>query len=440
MGRKITIVGGGSFLWTPTLARDFMVEPRLAGSELWLQDIAPDRLEIVERYVTKVARAADTGWTVHTTTDRAPALDGADAVVLSITTGGLAAMRHDLEIPMRYGIAQSVGDTVGPGGYMRALRNIPVVLDVARDMARHCPDAWLVNLTNPMTTLCRAVTKHTDVRTVGVCHEYPNAVLLIRMWLGLDFGVPITSTVVGVNHLIWSLDMQIDGADGFARLREEVAARGVPPGMAVKWDLFEKTGALPMAGDRHLAEFFADYLTPETEYGAAYGVELTSIADRERWAEEGMTEWEVTGRQATLRAIESSDPPKLSPSIEDIAPIIADLYDAPGGSHIVNLPNTGQVANLPRDAVVETFATLSRAGAVADDIGALPPAVHEALAVHVANQERIVDAAVTGDRALALEVFRDDPLVRDAVAAEPLFDEMLAATREWLPQYDRLAG
>ena len=433
--RKIVIIGGGSFLWGPVLVRDFLVEPRLQGSELWLHDIVAEPLALVARYAERVRTAADRGWRVHTTAERGPALDGADAVVLCITTGGLEAMRHDLEIPLTYGIAQSVGDTVGPGGHMRALRNIPVVLDIAQDMERRCPDALLVNLTNPMTTLCRAVTKHTAIRTVGVCHEWPNTAIGLCMWLGLDTPAAVQATVAGINHLIWALDLRCGEEDGFARIRAEVERNDILPDAAVKLDQFAQTGYLPVAGDRHVAEFFPQYLTRETDFGAQFGVALTSIADREQWREEGMTEWEITGRRATIRAATTDEPVRLSPSIEDIAPIIADAFDAAGGRHIVNLPNTGQIHNLPRDAVVETYAHLSANGFAPDEIGDLPPPVQERLAPHVHNQERIVDAAVTGDRQLALAAFRDDPLVRDPDIGEPLFTAMLAATASWVPQF-----
>ncbi len=434
-GRKVTVVGGGSFLWGPTLARDLMVEPRLAGSELWLHDIAPAPLELVARYAEKVRAAADTGWSVHPTRELAPALDGADVVVLSITTGGLPAMRHDLEIPLQYGIAQPVGDTVGPGGLLRALRNIPVVLDLARQMEARCPRAVLINLTNPMTTLCRAVTKHTGIRTIGVCHEWPNCALGLRIWLGLGSPTDVQATVAGINHLIFALDLRIEGQDGFARIREEVARNGIPENLAVKFDQLQRTGALPVAGDRHVAEFFPDYLTPATDYGKTWGVELTTIPDRERWYEEGTSDWEITGRRATERAATTDEPVKLYPSIEDIAQIAADLAESTGGTHIVNLPNTGQIANLPAGAVVETFATITPDADIPDQIGALPPPVLQALEPHVRNQERIVDAAVQGDRDLALAVLRDDPLVRDPDTAEPMLEEMLAATAAWLPQF-----
>ncbi len=158
MGPRIVVVGGGSFQWVPKLLIDLVNTPSLADAELVLQDINPDPLEPMADFVRHVVGLKGVNLTVSTTTNQREALAGADYVVVTISTGGFASMRHDLEIPEKHGIKQSVGDTVGPGGIMRALRNIPVLVGIARDMQEVCDDAWLLNLTNPMSALCRAVT------------------------------------------------------------------------------------------------------------------------------------------------------------------------------------------------------------------------------------------------------------------------------------------
>ena len=171
MSPRVAIVGGGSFQWVPKLVVDLATTPALAAATIVLHDIDPGPLPRMAAWVEHVADRLGVGLTVETTTDRRAALPGADFVVATISTGGFDAMRHDLAVPRRHGVVQSVGDTVGPGGISRALRNIPVFLAIAADMAECCPDAWLLNLTNPMTTICRAVTRETPVRTVGLCHE-----------------------------------------------------------------------------------------------------------------------------------------------------------------------------------------------------------------------------------------------------------------------------
>src|SRR5690349_18565567 len=171
---RIVIVGGGSYQWVPKLVVDIVNTPSLRDAEIVLQDIDAAPLEPMVEFVDHIASLDQIAMSVRSTTDLRDALEGADYVVVSISTGGFESMRHDLEIPERYGIKQSVGDSVGPGGISRALRNIPVLVGVARDMETICPDAWLLNITNPMTTLCRAVTRETTIKTIGLCHEVTN--------------------------------------------------------------------------------------------------------------------------------------------------------------------------------------------------------------------------------------------------------------------------
>jgi alpha-galactosidase len=271
---KVVLIGSGSYAWAPQFIRDLITTPELQGSVIALHDIDPAPLERMHTLAQKLIASQGSDCRLEKTTALDEALPGADVVILTITTGGLEAMRADIEIPEKYGIYQSVGDTVGPGGLARALRNIPVVVEIARAMARCCPDAWLLNYTNPMTTLCRAVTRETAVRTVGLCHEF----LGMRQTLQQMFDASpdeIEARVAGINHLIWILELKVRGQDAFPKLRELLSpAAGLRHGSApggdfpsladhqrVKSRLFELFGALPAAGDRHVAEFFPFFLS-----------------------------------------------------------------------------------------------------------------------------------------------------------------------------------
>ena len=187
MAPRIVVIGGGSFQWVPKLFCDLVNTPSLAEAEIVLEDIDPAPLQDMVDFVRATSRRPGIAIKVSGTTDQRAALEGADYVVVTISTGGFASMRHDLEIPERYGIKQSVGDTVGPGGIMRALRNIPVLVGIARDMEDVCPDAWMLNITNPMTALCRAVTRETTIKTVGLCHEVTMAQFMLSLLLDADF-------------------------------------------------------------------------------------------------------------------------------------------------------------------------------------------------------------------------------------------------------------
>lgn len=440
---RIAIIGGGSASWGPLFVRDLVVAPELAGSTIVLHDIDPAAMDLVYRAGRLLIEASGRAFHLAQTDSLAEALAGADVVILTITTGGLAAMAHDLAVPARYGIAQSVGDTVGPGGLSRGLRNIPVVVEIARQMERLCPDAWLLNYTNPMSTLTRAVTRETAIRTIGLCHEWHG----VRDKLAGYFGVPAAAfepRLAGINHLVWLLDLQLDGQSimpDLHALAGEVLAGAIdldpdddsPMGDhgRVKARLLQLYGGLPCAGDRHVAEFFPHFLTAATDWGAAYGVALTSVADREAWRAA-----DLARLAAVLSGEIAVDPFLREQSDEAAHSIITALATNGRYTGIMNLPNDGQIGNLPRDVVVETYGVVDSTGARGLPAGDLPPAIHAVVSRHVSNQELIVEAALTGDMALARQALLNDPLVSlPPETAVAMLDELLAANRAFLPLF-----
>lgn len=432
---KIAFIGGGSVQWTPVLVTDMALTGTLAGAELVLHDIDAEALDLLARASQRIVAQVGGDLHVSTTLDREEALEGATFVILCVAIGGLPAMRDDLEIPERYGIRQSVGDTVGPGGLARGLRHIPFAVQVAHEMERLCPDAWLLNLTNPMTTICRGVTRATNIRTIGLCHEVTG----LRHHLADLFDVlpeAITFEVAGINHLPVILRCNVGGRDGFDLLREWLAvhdpfefARGVELNnvfdvfidrLALKLTLFAQLGVLFGAGDRHVAEFFPNILTEQTDWGRKYGILLTTVDQREEMARV---------RRAHIEYYVNGGEWRLEKSAEQLAPVMAALLGGPAGRFVVNVPNLGQVDNLPREAVVECVAEIDALGVRPLAVGALPPAAYAVVAPHVARQELIVEAALSGERAPALAALATDPLVRDPAIVEPMLDELMGANR-----------
>src|SRR3954468_24699866 len=175
MGPNITVVGGGSFHWAPRLLADFANTPSLTDAHVVLHDLDVDRMTLMQDLGETIARRRRIGMKVESEFDRQRALAGADFVITAFSVGGFDSMQHDIEIPQKFGIRQPIGDSVGPGGLVRALRSVPVLLDIARDVEEVAPDAWLVNVTNPLTALCRSVTRETNVKTVGLCNEWVGA-------------------------------------------------------------------------------------------------------------------------------------------------------------------------------------------------------------------------------------------------------------------------
>ena len=430
---RIAFIGGGSVQWSPKIVTDIALCETLAGAELVLHDIDADALALLTRASERIATQAGGSLRIASTLERAEALQGADYVIFCVGIGGLPAMRLDLEIPERFGIYQPVGDTVGPGGLIRGLRHIPFAVQVAREMEQLCPDAWMLNLTNPMTTICRAMTRATSIRTMGLCHEVSS----VSRRLASLFDVPVeamTYEIAGINHLPVILRLDVDGRDGLEMLRDWLAEHGpfarvdrvelesgadvFADRLAVKLTLFEQLGVLFGAGDRHVTEFIPGFLSEANERGRRYGVLLTTIDRREELAR---------SRRANVERIVNGPPEELLQSTEQLAPVMAALAGGPAGNFIVNVPNAGQIDNLPRDAVVECIAEISALGVRPLTVGPLPHAAYAVTASHVARQELIVEAALTGHREPALAALATDPMVSDPSVVEPMFDELLQA-------------
>ena len=217
---KFVLIGGGSYAWTSTLVSDIAFNPALKGLHVVLQDLNPEALKTVTALCQKISAAAGADLRIEGTTDLDAALRGADFVGLTISTGGQEADQKDMQIPFRHQIVQTVADTVGPGGWSRSLRNIPVVVDIVRKVEAICPRAWFMNYTNPMTVLTRAINKVSRVRAVGVCHELQGLLLHLAYYFGVDWQRDFSLKVAGINHLIWVLEMTVKGQDGLALLKE----------------------------------------------------------------------------------------------------------------------------------------------------------------------------------------------------------------------------
>jgi alpha-galactosidase len=458
MAPRIVIIGGGSNQWSPSLLNDIANTPSLHDAEIVLEDINPDPLPRMAQYVEHISKLRNIGLKVSYTTDQRAALEGADFVVVAISTGGFDSMRHDVEIPARYGIKLSVGDA-GPAGVSRTLRNVPVMVGIARDMEEICPDAWLLNLTNPMTQLVRAITRETSVKTVGLCHEVTICRFYLSMWLGESF-MDLEPTVVGVNHLPFMTKLMVgDADDGLDRLRELLdgpqSARddqlpfAIPTGIGlgpkpsagddwtkadllavnqVKIELFQRFGALPASNDRHLCEYFAGLLTEESGWGERWRVHLTTIAEREAYEQRYKNE---------LEARLSSDEVSTMPSGEMVAPLIDSLIRDRKRTFPLNLPNAGQAIGIPNDVVVETMCVADgrgvRGGEPAEAPGVLGEYVRRMTAVH----DLTVEASISGRRDDVVAAMLADPVASKIDYDEMLrmTDDLLSATKPWLPQF-----
>ena len=446
---RIAIVGGGSNQWVPKLVVDLVNTPSLADAHIVLEDIDPTNLPRMQQLVEHCARGRGIGMTVATTTDLDAALSDADFVVVSISTGGFASMAVDLAVPARHGLVQTVGDTVGPGGISRALRNVPVLVGIARAMEARCPDAWLLNLTNPMTTLTRAVTRETSIRCVGLCHEVPITSFFVSLLLGVDPRA-VRPTVIGVNHLPVITALDVDGRDGLVALLELVAddvaldepllalpdmlgvahtggwtKRDLLDTMRVKLALLRQHGVLLGAGDRHLVEFLPELFDDEDDLLARWNVRVTTIDERRRFEQRFSDE---------LDGLLATEEVSTMPSGELLAAFIDSAVRGRSRDLVVNVPNEGQAAGLPDDVVVECVAHVDESG-ITPGIGVeVPVGLASRVERVVVAQELTVEAALTGRRAVVDAAMAADPLAGSLPepARLAMTDELLAGTRQWL--------
>lgn len=436
---KIVIVGAGSTVFTPGLLLDLVRHPVLRDAHVGLVDIDPDAVETMTAFARRLARDRGVGLHVDGHTDRREMLAGADVVTTTIAVGGADAWKADLDIPHRHGVRQTVGDTVGPGGVLRALRHVPALLDIARDVQDLAPQAWLVNYTNPLTANVRALTRETGVRTVGLCHGTMHTRTVLCRDLGLD---PDRAdfTFAGINHLCWLLSLTVDGADAYPALREAVrsaAADSARPGEGVHQPvaatLLHAYGAYPAPGDRHTAEFFAWFLGGPADRDVPASLR-EGTAMTMHYINEKSDAWDQLRAQAAGTA-------PLDPTLGDhgreaerLVAIAAALVTGEAVTELaVNVPNGSALPDLPPEAVVEVPADIDADGVHPRTVGPLPSGVADVLRRRISQQELTVDAAVRQDRALALQALLGDPLVPDVGTAEAILADALTAHAGLLP-------
>ncbi|NAZ75012.1 hypothetical protein GTQ99_06180 [Kineococcus sp. T13] len=436
--KSIVLIGAGSTVFTPGLMTDLASSRTFDGWNVHLVDLNAEAADTMARLGRRIAtqRGADLTFTPHT--DRREALPGARFVTTTIAVGAAEGWRHDVEVPARYGIAQTVGDSVGPGGVLRALRHVPELVAIARDVADLAPQAQLVNYSNPLTANVMGITSQTPVQAVGLCHGTMHTLAKIAA----DLGVPaeeVHATFAGLNHLCWLLELHHGPQDLYPRLRQAVTERaggidapatseeGVH--LAVSADLYRTFGRYPAPGDRHVAEFFGHYLraadgSPADESELPWGLQ-GGRDDTMRYIGEKSDLWERLHAQAdgTLPLPEGEN--QEAERLVSIAEAIVT-----GRDHVelaVNVPNQGKIPNLPSTAVVEVPAVVGAGGITGLGVGPLPQAIAAVLTARAQQQEITVRAALEGSRELAVQALVLDPLVAGRTMAEAILDDAVKA-------------
>lgn len=446
---KIAYIGGGSKGWAWTFMTDLSIDEQLGGNII-LYDIdhaAANNNQIIgNRLLEDPSRKGK--WTYQTADSLEEALTGADFVVISILPGTFEEMRSDVHAPEKYGIYQSVGDTAGPGGMMRALRTIPMFVEIAEAIKAYAPKAWVINYTNPMS-LCVKTLYHVfpEIKAFGCCHEvFGTQKLLAGMceeMLGLKEinRSDIHVNVLGINHFTWFDRASYQGYNLFPMFKE-YADKYYLTGCdvkddnwmnnpfacnhRVKFDLFRNYGLIAAAGDRHLAEFMPPIYLKDPETVLSWGFKLTSVDYRIEDLQKRI--------EKSRRYLNKEQSLEDKPSGEEGILLIKSLLGLKRTVSNVNIPNDGQIANLPLGAIVETNALFERDHISPVFAGEIPEKVLELILPHVENHESILKAALTCDREIAFKAFYHDPLVTiNEADALDLFNEMLENTKQYLP-------
>ena len=447
--KKIVLIGAGSAMFTRGLVADLIRDgnPWRVG----LVDIDPAALSVAEGLSQRLVSKAGAPIQISASTDRRDLLPGADAVVTTIAVGGRRAWEQDVFIPRRYGVFQPVGDSVTIGGIFRALRMVPALVEIAHDVQHLCPAAWFMNYANPMSVNCRAVRKATGAAVVGLCHGVPEVHRYLARYMGVHPD-DVTSVAVGVNHLTWFTELRYRGENAWAlvdrRLVEEdgqtcgdafpeIGARAADAPRwrdnPFSWSLYRAFGAFPAVLDRHVSEFFPTLLHEGAYYGKTLGTECFSL---EQTISRGDAIYEAMRAQAAGEVpLDETLLHRPAGEGEKLIEILHALWSDNGAIYSVNLPNQGQVANLPRDAVLESPAIATATALVPLALGGLPTGLAAIMQRVVAVQELTAEAALTGRRKLVLQAILADGALTDPVEVGKLVDEMLEAHRAYLPQF-----
>jgi len=423
---KVALVGAGSVVFARTLIGDLLSFPELAeGTTVALTDIDEERLRVAELAARKIADALGTNTRIEATRDRRQALDGADYVQTMMQVGGYRpATVTDFDVPKRFGLRQTIGDTIGIGGILRGLRTIPVLLDICRDMEDLCPDALLLQYVNPMAINCWAVERATSIRTVGLCHSVQGT----ARDLAADVGVPaaeIEYLCAGINHLAFYAQLTHRGRDLYPELRGK---EDIPDWNRVRYEVLRHFGYFCTESSEHLAEYVPWFIKDgRPDLIERFNVPLDEYPRR---CEAQIEEWEE------LRAALAEDAPMTVARSDEYSAYIIDALET--GAPFTfngNVMNEGLVDNLPY-CCVEVPCVADASGIQPQRVGALPPQLAGLMRTNVNVQELTVEAALTGKREHVYHAAMLDPHTGAELSLaeiHELVDELLEAHGDLVP-------
>jgi len=436
---KITFIGAGSLGFTGELVRDILTFPLLQDATLSLMDINAERLDFATTAITKIIEEGCYPAKVEATLNRVEALRGADVVLTTILSGSTEIWRHDIEIPKKYGVNINVGDTRGPSGIFRFLRTLPDMMDIVRDMEEVCPNAVLLNYTNPMAMLVSAIQRQTFIKVTGLCHSVQGTAMMLAEWIGAPYD-EIDYLCAGINHQAWYLEYKWNGKDAYPLIHKAVTERA------------EVYNEEPVRNEMYLALGY--YVTESSGHNSEYNWWFRKRPDLiEKYCTHG-TGWNPGEYAYILKEYQHNDltwkdqvkerlaHPLTAEDLERGHEYAAYIINALQGGEMFkfngNVPNTGLITNLSENACVEVPVVVDKAGFHAIHVGALPPETALLTQLSSGIEELAIQASLAGDPTLVYRAICHDPLTASVLSLaeiRQMTNDLFAQHKDYLPQF-----
>lgn len=433
---KFAFIGAGSLGFTRMLVRDLLTFPAFKDCTIALMDIDEERLAAIKKATERIIEAGRFPAKVISTTSRAEALEGADGVICTILAGGVHVFRHDIEIPKQYGVDINVGDTRGPSGIFRALRTIPVMLEICQDIERYCPNAVFLNYTNPMAMLCKAMQTVSNIKVTGLCHSVQHTAEMLARWISAPIE-EITYLCAGINHLAYYLEYKWNGQDAYPLLREAMKRPEIYNEEQVRNEMFLNLDYYVTESSGHNSEYNPwfrkrpDLIEKYCIHGTGWNPGEYAYILKEYLNADKMWKEEL---KASLEA-----PVDLTRSTEYASSIFnAVVGDGTMFKFNGNVRNFGYIHNLPQGSCVEVPVLASRRGLEPIHVGAMPDHLAILINTNARCEDLAVEAAITGDRRMVFHAICHDPLTSSVLSLreiQSMVDDMFRANEGWLPQF-----
>jgi alpha-galactosidase len=436
---KITFIGAGSLGFTHELVRDILTFPLLQDATLSLMDIDPERLEWAKKGVEKLVSAGNHPAKVEATLDRVEALTGADFVLTTILAGSTDVWRHDIEIPKKYGVDTNVGDTRGPSGIFRFLRTINPMMDIVRDMEKVCPNAVLLNYTNPMAMLVSAIQKQSFVSTTGLCHSVQGSAMMLAEWIGAPFD-EVDYLCAGINHQAWYLEYKWKGQDAYPLIHKAITERPeVYNEEPVRNEMYLALGKYVTESSGHNSEYNwwfrkrPDLIEKYCTHGTGWNPGEYAYILKEYQHNEAT--WKDQVKAELVRPLTAED---LQRGEEYAAYIINALKGGEPFKFNGNVQNTHLITNLPEGACVEVPVLVDRAGFHPMHVGTLPPECALLTQLSSGIEEMAIQASLAGDPTMVYRAICHDPLTASVLSLaeiRQMTNDLFAQHKKYLPQF-----